>query len=346
MKKRSISWPVVFFFVLALILIITGMACAGDAFTYFEQLAMAHENHEQLLHSMRLTAVYTMLLGSMVVVGIGLLLLLFLHMIRRTARIQKEAEALRRKNEAIEELNRQTQQLAHHQRLETIGTLTSSIAHEFNNLLTPIMGYSLMALEKLPPEEEDLYDDILEIYNASRKAKNIISRLSDLSRKNTSMTFRAVSIDDVVQKTLDVATPAKPPKVQVRVDLNCWDQRIQANEIQLNQLLLNLILNGFHAIGDQSGSLTITTNFNESHIHIRVEDTGCGIPEAIRDRIFEPFFTTKETGKGTGLGLAIVAQVVEDHHGRIAVESKEGEGTAITVSLPRLVDIPVPEQAQ
>ena len=105
--------------------------------------------------------------------------------------------------------------------METIGTLTSSIAHEFNNLLTPIMGYSLLALEKLPPEEESLYDDILEIYNASRKAKHIISRLSDLSRKNTSSTFRIACPDELVHKTLDVTNPARPKKVEAVLDLNC-----------------------------------------------------------------------------------------------------------------------------
>jgi signal transduction histidine kinase len=84
------------------------------------------------------------------------------------------------------------------------------------------------------------------------------------------------------------------------------------------------------------GVLTLSTNFDESHIHIQVTDTGCGIPKDIRSKIFEPFFTTKEAGKGTGLGLAIVAQVVEDHHGKIRVESQEGSGTTFTVSLPRL----------
>lgn len=339
MKKRSISWLVAGSFLLALVLILTGILGAADAFSHIEELAAAQGNQE-LLHTAKAAAFRILIHGSMAVVGVGILLLLFLHMIRRTARIQREAEAMRRKNQAMEALNRQTQQLAHHQRLEIIGTLTSSIAHEFNNLLTPIMGYSLMALEKLPPEEEDLYDDILEIYNSSRKAKTIIARLSDLSRKNTGMTFREVSVDDVVRKTLDVATPAKPHKVQVKLDLNCWDQRLQANEIQLNQLLLNLVLNGFHAMGDQDGTLTIATSFDETYIHIRVEDTGCGIPEEIRPRIFEPFFTTKETGKGTGLGLAIVAQVVEDHRGKITVESREGEGTAFTVSLPRTAEIP------
>lgn len=335
MKRRSLSRPMKFFLFLALVLIVTGITFGWQTFGHFEQLALTHEDHEQLLHSVRLTALYAMIFGSMAVVGIGILMILFLHQIRRTALIQREADALRQKNAAIEALTKQTQTLAHHQRLETIGTLTSSIAHEFNNLLTPIMGYSIMALEKLPPEDEELYDDILEIYNASRKAKEIISRLSDLSRKNTSATFRRASPDDLVRKTLDVATPAKPPKVKVQVDLNCWDQRIQANEIQLSQLLLNLILNGFQAMGEQEGMLTVGTSFDEHNIQIQISDTGCGIPEEIQELIFEPFFTTKEAGKGTGLGLAIVAQVVEEHHGQILVSSQAGSGTTITVTLPR-----------
>lgn len=335
MKARSISRSVVFFLFLAIVLIIAGILTVFDVFRDYDHIILHQESNEALLTVLRIAAVRLMAGAGMLTLGLGSLIILFLHLIRRTARIQKEADALHRKNQAMEALNTQTQKLAHHQRLQTIGTLTSSIAHEFNNLLTPIMGYSMMALEKLPPEEEELYDDILEIYNASRKAKEIISRLSDLSRKNTSMTFRQTSPDELIRRTLGVAAPAKPRKVEVKLDLNCWDQRIQANEIQLSQLLLNLILNGFHAMTDDGGLLTVSTSFDEYSIHIRVEDTGCGIPEEILPRIFEPFFTTKETGKGTGLGLAIVAQVVEDHHGKIRVESRQGEGTSIVVTLPR-----------
>ena len=105
---------------------------------------------------------------------------------------------------------------------------------------------------------------------------------------------------------------------------------------------MNLILNGFHAMEPEGGILTLATSFDENNIQIQISDTGCGIAKEIQSKIFEPFFTTKETGKGTGLGLAIVAQVVEDHHGKIHVDSKEGSGTTFTVSLPRL-HIPVEE---
>ena len=132
---------------------------------------------------------------------------------RRNERAQRELALLQEKNAAMEALNRKNQELAHHDRLQTIGTLTSSIAHEFNNLLTPIMGYSILVLEQLPSDAEELYDNVLEIYNSSRKAKEIIARLSDLSRKNTSLTFQYVSPDELVRKVLAVASPARPPHV-------------------------------------------------------------------------------------------------------------------------------------
>ena len=194
--------------------------------------------------------------------------------------------------------------------------------------------YSLMVLEKLPPEEEELYDNLLEVYNASKEAKHIISRLNDLSRKQSETSFRMVSLDDIISHTMKVAGPAKPKTVTIQQKLNCWGQRIRANEIQLSQLVLNLVLNAFHAM-EEGGQLIVETSFDDQWAYLRVTDTGCGIPEENKPRIFEPFFTTKETGKGTGLGLAIAAQTVEDHNGQIYVDSTEGKGTTFTVRLPR-----------
>lgn len=272
---------------------------------------------------------------SAILLGIVLLLSYAGSISQENRKAAKKLERLKERQKTLEQINRQTQQLAHHQRLETIGTLTSSISHEFNNLLTPIMSYSLLTLEKLPPEEEELSDNLIEIYNASQKAKEIISRLSDLSRKNSPKTFRQVSVDGLVQKALDIAMPAKPEQVEVKLNLNCWDQRVRANEIQICQMLLNLILNAFHAM-EQGGILKIATTFDDHFVNLRLTDTGCGIPKDIQGKIFDPFFTTKESGKGTGLGLAIVAQVVEDHMGTIRVDSTPGHGTRFEVRLPRL----------
>lgn len=254
--------------------------------------------------------------------------------ILKTEQGRRDLELLQQKNAAMEALNQKTQQLAHHQRLEIMGTLTSSIAHEFNNLLVPIMGYSMLALEKLPPENEDIYDDVLEIYNTSLKAKTLIQRLSDLSRKNSETVFRPLSPDELVQKALHVAKPAQSKTITVQTELHCPEACILGNEIQLSQLLLNLILNGFHAM-PKGGTLTISTQAQEETVQITVNDTGTGIAPEVISRIFEPFFTTKEQGKGTGLGLAIAAQVVEDHKGEIDVSSRLGVGTTFVVTIPR-----------
>ncbi len=271
--------------------------------------------------------------GSLILAGICLLLVLVLHFLRKDVRIAQELELLRQKTIAMEELQKKTQEVAHHQRLEMIGTLTSGIAHEFNNLLTPIMGYSMLTLEQLPPELEELYDNLLEIYNTSRKAKEITSQLSQYSRKNSG-TKTYLNPKLLIEKVLPVALPACPETVTVHTRLDCDASRIYGDETQLSQLLLNLMINAFHAMAEQGGTLDLSASVTNGQLHIALADSGCGIPEQILPHIFEPFFTTKEGGKGSGLGLAIAQQIAEDHQGHIEVRSKEGEGSTFTLILP------------
>ena len=241
----------------------------------------------------------------------------------------------------MEEITKKTQELAHHQRLETIGTMTSSIAHEFNNLLTPIMGYSLMTLEKLPQDDDQIYDDVLEIYNASVKAKDIIARLSELSRKNTESVFKRIVPDDLVNKVLHVTAPALPKNVDIFRDLHCDGRSIEGNETQLSQLLLNLVMNAFQAMGEEGGEITLSRPVDgRSCVHRQRQRAG--ISEEIRDNIYDPFFTTKESGAGTGLWFSISRQAVEDHRGRIEVDSTPGEGTEFRVYIPK-ADTGLPE---
>ena len=291
------------------------------------------DNYDRFITSVQSSVARMMAFAGLVVAGILLLLFRLLESDRKNDRALRQVAVLQAKNAAMEALNAQTRELAHHQRLETIGTLTSSIAHEFNNLLTPIMGYSILALEKLPPGETELFDSLLEIYEASRKAKDIISRLSDLSRKNTGLAYQYMVPDELVKRVLEVSAPAKPPLVKVRTELGCRYAWLYGNETQLSQVLLNLVLNAFQAM-EAGGTLTLSTKAHGHAIIFGVSDTGCGIPEDIRDKIFEPFFTTKETGKGTGLGLAIVRQMVETHQGTIRVSSRVGQGSSFTLTFP------------
>ena len=291
-------------------------------------------NFEDVLVPMNQAAVRLLCWGGVSAAGILLLLSIVVRFRQRSERDLAELEVLREKNEAMEALNKKIRELAHHQRLETIGTLTSGIAHEFNNLLTPIMGYSMLALEQIPEEDEDLYDNILEIYNASLRAKEIISRLSELSGKNSPSAFQKVSMEALVQKVLHVASPVLPPGVDVQTCVECPEICVTGNETHLSQMLLNLVLNAFYAMEENGGTLTVSVGKAGDKAVLRVKDTGRGIPEDVLPHIFEPFMTTRETGKGTGLGLPIVVQVVSEHHGEIFVDSKEGQGSTFTVELP------------
>lgn len=292
-------------------------------------------DYEEVQHILGLTSVWFFGAGGLVVTGILLLVWTILRFRRKSEKDKEELKLLREKNRAMEEITKKTRELAHHQRLETIGTLTSGIAHEFNNLLTPIMGYSILTLEQLPMEEEELYDNVLEIYNASCKARDIISRLSELSRKNSAkLSYSLLSLDELTEKVLNVAMPAKPSGIQIETNFHGAKEKILANETQMSQLLLNLILNGFHAMEEKGGILTLSTENKDDQAVVKVKDTGCGISEENKKKIFEPFFTTKETGKGTGLGLAIVEQVLSEYNGTIVVESEEGKGSTFIVSFP------------
>lgn len=291
-------------------------------------------DYDEMTRPMRMGSIQLIIYGSVILLGIVGLLILLLHILRGSERAKKEIALLKEKNAAMEELNRQTQEFAHHQRLELMGTLTSGIAHEFNNLLAPIMGYSILILEKLPPEETELYDEVLEIYNTSTKAKTVVSRLQDLARKHAGDEFQNLIFDEVVQKAVEIARPAKPKPVELVITLNGEGRYIYGNETQLSQLLLNLLVNAFHATAACAGKVSVCTEIRNHRFVLKVEDNGYGMSEEVIERIYEPFFTTKKGGEGTGLGLAIVAQIVEEHGGSIWVESEEGTGTTFFVEFP------------
>ena len=235
----------------------------------------------------------------------------------------------------MDELIRKQQQLAHHQRLETLGTMTSSIAHEFNNLLTPIMGYSMMALEKLPPEETELYDNILEIYTASRKAKQIISRLSDLSLQKLPGMSSAPFLRMIwcARRWKRLPRPPGAGAGEAGAELLGSADPCQRDPDRSASFESDPQRLPRHGAGGRDAACGYMVRPDlRPHSPVRYR---LGIPPEILPHIFDPFFTTKESGKGTGLGLAIAAQVVEDHHGDIRVESTPGVGTTFFVTLPR-----------
>ena len=291
-------------------------------------------NYEEAIAPSRKAAEEILLYVGIAVVGIAGLLLLLVMMRRANVASSAELRVLKKKNEAMEEINQKMQALAHHQRLETIGTMTASIAHDFNNLLTPIMGYSIMTMEMLPADATDLQENLMEIYDASVKAKDIVTRLADLTKKGNEENFKEIDVDEVIRSALKVTLPAKPKDVDVKANFDAEGEKIKADRTQISQLVMNIVLNAYDAMREKGGTLLVSTRISGEEVVLRFKDNGCGMDTDTMSRIFDPFYTTKESGKGTGLGLAIVAQIVETHGGKIYVDSEPGAGTEFRIYIP------------
>ena len=291
-------------------------------------------NYEETIAPSRTAAGEILIFGGLAMLGVVGLLLLLIFMRRMNDASNAELNMLKKKNEAMEDINRKMQALAHHQRLETIGTMTASIAHDFNNLLTPIMGYSIMTMEMLPADATDLQDNLKEIYEASVKAKDIVTRLADLTKKGKEENFKEVEVDEVIQNALKVTLPAKPKNVEVKGSFDAEGEMIKADRTQISQLVMNIVLNAYDAMKEKGGTLLVSSRISGEEVVLRFKDDGCGMDAETMSRIFDPFYTTKESGKGTGLGLAIVAQIVETHGGKIYVDSEPGAGTEFRIYLP------------
>jgi len=233
-------------------------------------------------------------------------------------------------------------QLTESQRLATIGTISAVIAHEFNNLLTPIVSYSQYALQSAQSENPDMElikKALSKSFQSADKAGKICQSMLGLARGQS--IFGEVPVQKLVDETLLVmARDPKKDGIALRLQIEP-NLTVFGDPVQLEQVLLNLLINARQAMLGRGGSLTIKGFRNPSHpeVLIQVIDNGPGIPEKLLPRIFEPFFTTKGTArkgeaKGTGLGLAICKEIVEHHKGRIEVESEVGQGSTFTIILP------------
>ena len=234
------------------------------------------------------------------------------------------------------------EQLTESQRLATIGTIAAVIAHEFNNLLTPIVSYSQYALqsaESNKPDAELIKKALSKAFQSSTKAGRICTSMLGLARGESS--FGQVEVQKLVEETLLVlARDPQKDGIALRVQVQPG-ATVYGDHVQLEQVLLNLLINARQAMLGRGGSITIRANrTDDGELRLQVVDTGPGIPEKYLTRIFEPFFTTKGTAtrkgetKGTGLGLAICKEIVEHHQGRIEVTSEVGKGTTFSIHLP------------
>jgi signal transduction histidine kinase len=229
------------------------------------------------------------------------------------------------------------QQLLQAQKLSSVGALASSVAHEFNNILTTIINYAKLA--QRPNQDEASRAQALEkILKGSQRAATIISSMLGFAR-NTSTQRAATDMVALVEELL-VLTDKDLSKHRIQVEKK-YQSRPKAYVVpaQIEQVLLNLIINARQAM-PRGGRLVIAVRENErtGMVELSVSDTGVGIPPERLRLIFEPFYTTKEPDAnghgGTGLGLSVCRQIIEQHHGRIRVESLVGKGSTFTIKLP------------
>jgi PAS domain S-box-containing protein len=254
------------------------------------------------------------------------------------------------------------QQLRHTQKLESLGVLAGGVAHDFNNLLTGILGNTSLALETLSVNNptRSLLRDVL---NASQRASDLTRQLLAYAGKGH-FVIEPVNLSGLVREISTLIQTSIPKNVQLRLELRDDVPFVQADASQLQQLVMNLVINGAEAIGlNENGAVLVTTGVQRvdesyqlntlggpelqdgAYVSLEVHDTGCGMDEATLGRIFDPFFTTKFTGRG--LGLAAVQGIVRGHKGMMKIYSQPGGGTTFKVLFPATADTAVakPEPA-
>lgn len=245
-----------------------------------------------------------------------------------------------------QERRRLEDQLLQAQKMEAVGLLAGGVAHDFNNILTAIMGYASL-LQSLMSTDDPLQTYVNQIITASVRAASLTHSLLAFSRKQV-LNIEPVNVNETIEDITTLLSRIMGEDIDVRTDLSTSPLFVLADKGQLEQVLMNLATNS-RDVMPEGGSFVISTEMVElddsyaefgeyvppgKYVSISVTDTGCGMDEETRQKIFEPFFTTKEAGRGTGLGLAIVYGIIKQHKGFIEVIASRGKGTAFRLLLP------------
>lgn len=231
------------------------------------------------------------------------------------------------------------------QKMEAVGQLAGGVAHDFNNIITAIIGYS--SIMKMKAGEDEYFRGLIDnVLSASEKAANLVQSLLAFSRKQISNP-EPVRINEIIRSIEKLLVIAAGEDIELKIELT-EDLIVTGDIVQIEQVMMNLCTNARDAMPGRgtltikTGSAELTRDFITAHGYgeegryalISVSDTGVGMDENTRQRIFEPFFTTKEFGKGTGLGLSIVYGIIKQHKGYITCQSELGKGTTFNIYLP------------
>ncbi|MGH2348293.1 MAG: sensor histidine kinase [bacterium] len=248
--------------------------------------------------------------------------------------LRKTTDEMQRREQ---ELREKQEQLVQAGKLATLGELTTGVAHELNNPLNNIglfIGNAVDLVKLGQPDKDRLLTDLGNALHQVRTATEIISHLRTFGRAAT-VTRERVYLNQVVERALSlVQEQLRLRQITVRLQLQSPEPVVVGNSIQLEQVFLNLLTNARDAmVGMPVREVTIRSEVRGNQIHVRVSDTGPGIPRGLEQRIFDPFFTTKEVGQGTGLGLSITYSILKEHGGMIEVVPGTA-GATFAIRLP------------
>lgn len=251
----------------------------------------------------------------------------------------------------ISEFKELESQIIQSQKMQAIGQLAGGIAHDFNNLLTAMIGYSDLLLSRYLPSDAS-FNDVMQIKQNANRASNLVKQLLAFSRQQT-LQPKLLDITDVLGEITLLLQRLIGPQISLNVNYCKDPYPIKADEIQIEQVIMNLAVNARDAM-ENGGSLTLQTSNVDldvekkiagvdlppgSYLLLEIIDTGRGIPNEYKNRIFDPFFSTKEKGQGTGLGLATVYGIIRQTGGFITFESVLNEGTTFKIFFPKYENI-------
>ncbi|MFC1811331.1 cache domain-containing protein [Thermodesulfobacteriota bacterium] len=258
------------------------------------------------------------------------------------------ARDISERKRAEEERKRLETQLAQAQKMESIGTLAGGVAHDFNNILSPIILHTEMMLEDTPAENP-LRLNLEEIHSASMRARDLIKQILTFSRQTEKERIPLI-LDSIIREAIKMLRSSLPSTVEIRQNIESGVGPVLADPTQIHQIMLNLCTNAAHAMREKGGILEaslVDVDLNPEdtahipdlepgqYVKLTVSDTGAGMESSVKERIFEPYFTTKEKGEGTGLGLSVVHGIAKSYNGAILVDSEPGKGTTFQIFLPQ-----------
>ena len=242
----------------------------------------------------------------------------------------------------VTEQYRLEKQLRHTQKMEAIGTLAGGVAHDFNNVLTPIMGYTEIIRLKMKQDGfggQAVYDYLEEILKAAKRAKSLVEQVLTFSRSIEKKEV-LLYIHPIIKEVMKLMRATLPSTIVISEEVDEHCGRVYIDPVQIHQVLINLCTNAAHSMTGKHGTLKVKLGLvppsgdGKDWLELSVADTGDGIEEKMVDRIFEPYFTTKEKTSGTGMGLAMVHGIISRQGGFIKVESEIGKGSIFRVFLP------------